>query len=216
MKPRKKKDEIEEIPQPNETETPTDKQIENHIKQIHEEKEQIRKIIRTTPLGDKNLMQMGRILGVIQRTHPHVLQILKEESARTGKKEYEILRDWIVNYSILRYDTWNKMSVAELYEAWQILNEFQTKAVENFGKFAKIMFSTQMQTFTDIIQEATKQKSGYSPEAKERALHKLIDSFEPLIDIFSTLMTKNMQKLLGINTTQTPKIPVTIQYEEQK
>jgi hypothetical protein len=215
------KDDIEIIPTENEeeeigTSTITDEDIAEHMKRVKEERE-MRKRIRATPLGDKNLMDFGRLQGQIVTTSPHVLQIIKEEAARTGKKEYEVLRDWIMNYAIIRYDTWNKMSVAELYEAWLILNEFQSRAVENFGKFAKIMFSTQMQTFTDIIEEATKRKGGYSPEAKERMAQKIIDAFEPMMDIFSKLMTTSLTKAMGINTPQQKiKIPVEIQEETEE
>lgn len=208
MKPRKKKeDEIQEIPL-----TPTDEEIAKHMQEIKQEREQLKKV--KPPLGEENLMEMGRIIGTITRTHPHVLQIIKEESARTGRKEYEILRDWVINYAILRYDTLHKMSVAELYEAFQILREFLAFAVETFGKFAKIMFSTQMQTFTEIIEEATKQKTGYTPEAKEKLMHKLIDSFTPMMEIFSEMMTKSIAKMMGIQTPK-PNIPVNIKYQEE-
>lgn len=210
----KKQDDITEITINGEEKPITDETVKQHIEQVQKEKELLKKA-KPTPITP-TLLDIGRIYGQVERTAPYVLQILNEEAARTGKKPYEILREWITNYSIIRYDTWNKMSVAELYEAFQILKEMINFAVNTFGTFAKTMFSTQMQTLTDIIEEAKKQTGGYTPEAKEKALHKLIESFEPIMNILSGLMTQNLAKMMGIKQQQTQlKIPVNITEEKE-
>jgi hypothetical protein len=212
MKKRKEKTEdITEIPIPNSEENEEDP-VKQHIQTIDEEKQMLKKT-KPTPMNEP-LMDIGRTLGVIQRTSPYTLQIIKEEAARTGRKEHEILRDWIQNYAIIRYDTWNKMSVAELWEAFQILKEMQGAAIKNFSDFAKIMFSTNMQTFTDIIDEATKKQAGTPDEAKQRAMNKIIDAFEPMMMIMGEVMKQRMSQMMGVQMPQSKvKIPVTVTVE---
>jgi len=213
-------EEITEIPITEQNNKNPQETLEQHAEKIQEEKRQRRKIqpIYTSTATDGEIVRgVGRALGNIKRVDPQVLQLVQQEAARTGRKEYEVLRDWIQNYAIIRYDTLNKMSVAELYESWLILSEFQRMAIKNFGTYAKIMFGEYMQTFTDIIDESTKRRGGYSPEAKERMLNKMVESFEPMLEILSGLMTKNLAKMMGVQQTTTKtNIPVTITYEDDE
>jgi hypothetical protein len=106
------------------------------------------------------------------------------------------------------------MSVAELWEAFQILKEMQGAAIKNFSDFAKIMFSTNMQTFTDIIDEATKKQAGTPDEAKQRAMNKIIDAFEPMMMIMGEVMKQRMSQMMGVQMPQSKvKIPVTVTVE---
>ena len=213
-------EEITEIPITEQNNKNPQETLAQHKQKIEEEKRQRRKIqpIYTSTATDGEIIRgVGRALGNIKRVDPQVLQLVQQEAARTGRKEYEVLRDWIQNYAIIRYDTLNKMSVAELYESWLILSEFQRMAIKNFGTYAKIMFGEYMTTFTDIIDESTKRKEGYSPEAKERMLNKMVESFEPMLEILSGLMTKNLAKMMGVQQTTTKtNIPVTITYEDDE
>jgi len=163
------------------------------------------------PLGE-----VGRSLGTVKKVDPTVYQIIQEEAARTGRKPYEILMQFVRNYAIIRYDTWNRMTVAELYEAWQILREMMYFCKDIFFDFTKVIFSGQMTTFAEIVEEAVRRRGMPSPPAEEKALSKLIDGLSPILDMLATLMTNSFTKMMGIKPPQQKlNIPVTIKEENE-
>jgi len=165
----------------------------------------------------KEAMQMGRIMGNIKTSGGgQVLQMLKAEAAKTGRKEHEVLRDWITNYQIMRFETWNSMTVSQLYEAWTILKEMQIFAASLFFQFAKIMFSGQMTTFAEIIEEAA-QRRAPTTKAKEKAIQRMMDSFEPVLNVLGSMMQTSLAKAMGIKQPKTKlNIPVTLKTDDTK
>ena len=76
-----------------------------------------------------SILDEGRLLGNIARKNPALFKTLEEYAKQTGKKKTVILEEALHHYVLERRLIQSELTVAELYEAWCILAEFQQQAI---------------------------------------------------------------------------------------
>ena len=175
-----------------------------------------------------SILEEGRLLGNIARKNPALFKTLEEYARQTGKKKTVILEEALHHYVLERRIIQSQLSVADLYEAWCILAEFQQQAIQNFLDFAKLMFSEEYRSMLELSREIAAPPPSESPPApppekvkaiEHRILDKLWMMFEPMLDWAIEATLKNMFKMTGKKPPKLPtekKIPVTIEEEEEE
>ena len=175
-----------------------------------------------------SVLEEGRLLGNIARKNPALFKTLEEYAKQTGKKKTVILEEALHHYVLERRIIQSQLSVADLYEAWCILADFQQQAIQNFLDFAKLMFSEEYRSMLELSREIAAPPPRELPPApppekvkaiEERIIDKLWNMFEPMLDWAIEATFKSMFKMTGRKPPRLPtekKIPVTIEEEEEE
>lgn len=170
--------------------------------------------------------KINRMVGPLRRSRPEVYQALSELEKQTGKKKTVIVSEALQHYLIERKIIQSQLSVADLWEAFDLFSTLQEQAIKNFIRMGSLLFSEEYQGMLELSRTlgggvpVTAPKT-LPPKARgiaDKLVEKIWKFAEPLLDWALEATMRNMAKAMGAKAPLMPKgekIPVEIIEEEE-
>ena len=175
--------------------------------------------------SQKDVLDGGRILGVISRTDPEVYAVIKELSEREGENPVQVMVNIIKKYMMVQKIEQSKLSLEQILAAFELFKDIARESIKMYVDLAGLVFSDLTTSFGQIIEKKAEQLSrtdSTDREMRKMMMQKLLQAYEPILQMMSAMMSNmmaNMLKMQGINVNmpqvQTPDkgkkdIPVNI------
>ncbi|MHC1627931.1 MAG: ribbon-helix-helix protein, CopG family [Candidatus Nezhaarchaeales archaeon] len=171
----------------------------------------------------------GQIWGTLKRAEPQLMQALEELEKATGISKYDIVREALSHYVRIKYFQHTGLTVAELYQAFQILREFMNFCFDMYNSVGKIYFGELNQTFGELVEEAMKRRMQLveehqkklveiEKEKEEEAKKKTIEEkfkqrIEPMIDMIGDFFEGMMYQMFPHLQKKKPQVKVPVKVE---
>jgi len=171
----------------------------------------------------------GQIWGTLKRAEPQLMQALEELEKATGISKYDIVREALSQYVRVKYFQHTGLTVAELYQAFQILREFMNFCFDMYNSVGKIYFGELNQTFGQLVEEAMRrrlqmieehqkklaemQQQQTEQEKKKTIEEKFKQRVEPMLDMIGDFFEGMMYNMFPHLQKKKPqvKVPVTVE-----
>jgi len=168
----------------------------------------------------------GRLLGALARGAPEAYEKLSVLSSLTRKRKIEIMSraiDFYYEYSLLP-EVWTKiqrLSPEDLIASWQLFRILMGISADTAIDLAREFISGTLGAFYRMIEarQAEAYEAGLETAKKKveaaryaRVL-KLMEKFDPLLDMITDMMASNMARVMGQRTERKLSVPVRV-YEE--
>jgi len=171
--------------------------------------------------------KINRMVGPLKRSRPEVYEMLEAIAKQTGRKKTVIVSEALHHYFIERKLIQSQLSVADLWEAFDLFTTLQEQAIRNFLRMGMLLFSEEYQSMLELARTLqgpmpAPAKVKLSPKAKdvrERLLDKLWKFADPLLDWCLEQMMKSFAQVMGAKNLPKIKgepIPVEIIDEEEE
>jgi len=166
-----------------------------------------------------------RLLANIARKNPTLFRTLDEYSRKTGQKKTMIVQEALHHYILERRLIQSQLSVAELYEAFQVIKELKDDIRKDFVTSAQLLLSDEFQSIMELSRtlgvptpEIKVKPTKKAKEIEERILDKLWNIMEPVLDWATEQAIKGMFKMSGRPPPKLPgmKVKVTLEEEEEE
>jgi len=172
----------------------------------------------------------GKFIRPLRRARPEVYEMLEELERTTGRKKTLIVSEALHHYILERKLIQSNLTVADLWEAWDLFVVLQEHAVRNFLRMGQLVFSEEYQSLLELAR--TMQGPMPPPEKvravipsraekiREELLEKMWNYMEPMVEWCMEQVIRNMAKAMNLKTPPKmpvgEKIPVRIIEEEEK
>ena len=179
-------------------------------------------------MGKKDdILDGGRLLGVISRTDPEIYAVIKEIAERENANPIEVMINIIKKYFIVQKIEQSKLNLDQILVAFELFKDIARESIKMYVDLAGLVFSDLTTSFGQIIEKKAEQLSRVDPaerEFKKMLYTKILQAYEPMMQMLSVMMSSvmfNMLKMQGINVNvpvqQNKKdIPVNINIEYEK
>jgi oligoendopeptidase F len=155
--------------------------------------------------SQKEVLDGGRILGVISRTDPEVYAVIKEISEREGENPVQVMINIIKRYMMVQKIEQSKLSLEQILAAFELFKDIARESIKMYVDLAGLVFSDLTTSFGQIIEKKAEQLSrsdSTDREIRRMMTQKLLQAYEPILQMMSVMMSNmmaNMFKMQGIN-----------------
>ena len=155
--------------------------------------------------SQKEVLDGGRILGVISRTDPEVYSVIKEISEREGENPVQVMVNIIKKYMMVQKIEQSKLSLEQILAAFELFKDIARESIKMYVDLAGLVFSDLTTSFGQIIEKKAEQLSrsdSTDREIRRMMTQKLLQAYEPILQMMSVMMSNmmaNMLKMQGIN-----------------
>jgi hypothetical protein len=166
--------------------------------------EEVEKVERRKP-SQKEVLDGGRILGVISRTDPDVYAVIKELSEKEGENPIQVMVNIIKKYMMVQKIEQSKLSLEQILAAFELFKDIARESIKMYVDLAGLVFSDLTTSFGQIIEKKAEQLSradSSDRELRRMMTQKLLQVYEPMLQMMSVMMSNmmaNMLKMQGIN-----------------
>lgn len=173
----------------------------------------------------REVLDGGRLLGVIARTDPEVFTAIKEISEREGENPINVTVNLIKRYLLVQKIEQSKLSLDQILAAFELFKDIARESIRMYIDLAGLVFSDVTMSFGEIVEKKARQLSkteGVDAEIKRAMIGKILQAYEPIMQMMTAMMLgmmSNMMKMQGVNiNTASPQhskkdIPVNINIE---
>jgi|YelNatPaOPRAMG01_1025707.scaffolds.fasta_scaffold78078_2 hypothetical protein len=155
--------------------------------------------------SQKEVLDGGRILGVISRTDPEVYTVIKELSEKEGENPIQVMVNIIKKYMMVQKIEQSKLSLEQILAAFELFKDIARESIKMYVDLAGLVFSDLTTSFGQIIEKKAEQLSRADSgdrEMRRMMTQKLLQVYEPVLQMMSVMMSNMMTSMLrmqGIN-----------------
>jgi len=166
----------------------------------------------------KEVLDGGRLLGVIARTDPEVFAAIKEISEREGENPIQVTVNLIKRYLLVQKIEQSKLSLDQLLTAFELFKDIARESIRMYVDLAGLVFSDLTSSFGEIVEkkaEKLAKSSSVDSEIKRAMISKILQAYEPMTQMMTVMMSNmmaNMMKAQGINVN----IPAQAQFAQNQ
>jgi len=180
---------------------------------IEEEKKKKRKP------APKEVLDTGRLLGVIAKSDPELYAALKEYAEANEQPTHQIVIQILKQYFLTQKIKLANIDIEQLIIAWDILKQLIQYSIQLYTSLGTAFFNQMTQAYGELINqrvqqalERMKEEKPVNEELKSKLMNMMLNVVEPLM----TNMIKSMFKASGqpIPEGLKTKVPVSIKVEE--
>jgi len=159
-----------------------------------------------------------RFVRSLKRGRPEVYGMLEEIERATGKRKTLIVSEALHHYILERRIIQSNLTVADLWEAWDLFVTFQEYSIKNFLRMGQLLFSEEYQSMLELVRTMHGEFGGVPAEGvkaaipskaemiREELLEKLWRYMEPMLEWCIEQVMSNMSK--AFNLKEPVRIPV--------
>ena len=154
----------------------------------------------------KDVLDGGRLLGVISRADPEVFAVIKEIAEREGENPINVMINIVKMYMMVQKIEQSKLSLDQILAAFELFKDIARESIKMYIDLAGLVFSDLTTSFGEIIEKKAEQlsRAGSSEDRqiKRMMYQKILEAYEPMLQMMSTMMSSmmaNMFKMQGIN-----------------
>jgi len=135
----------------------------------------------------KQVLDGGRLLGVIARSDPELYEQLKLEAEKNGAPPHEIIITYLKKYMFISQAQAAGLTVEQLLLAWDVLERMLRFSMWLHTTLATTFFSEMTQAYAKMIDERVKQYTQALEEREKKAkgsdvVGRLFDMLMPLLE----------------------------------
>jgi len=163
----------------------------------------------------REVLEGGRLLGVLARVDPEVYEAIKAEAEESGVPPHEVLIKIAKNYFLFQRVEQANLSVQQLMLAWDILERMLRFSMWLHASLATTFFSEMTEAYGKLIDERVKQhlKTIEETAGKEKGSEvakRLMDVLVPVLEGFLQEMMRSVLKVGGVKVPGL-KVPVNLE-----
>jgi hypothetical protein len=160
---------------------------------------------RERKAAQKEVLEGGRLLGVISRTDPEVYMVIKEIAEREGENPINVMVNIVKKYMMIQKVEQSKLSLEQILAAFELFKDIARESIKMYVDLAGLVFSDLTTSFGQIIEKKAEQLAktdNGDRELRRMMTQKLLQAYEPILQMMSAMMSNmmaNMLKMQGIN-----------------
>ena len=171
-------------------------------------------------VNKRDLLDMGRLLGVIAREDPELYQAIKQYAEVNEQPAHQTVINILKQYFLIQRVKMANLDMEQLFTAWEILKELIKYSMWMYTSLGTMFFSEMTRAYGEVIDQKVKahleniqQSQPVDEELRRRLLGTLLDIMEPMLK--STLKAVFKAQGQPIPESLKVKVPVNLTIEEK-
>jgi hypothetical protein len=169
----------------------------------------------------EEVLEGGRDLGTLSRTDPELWEWLKAESATTGRKKHEIIRDALARLAIERKVIAAGLTMEQMLAAWEVKDMIEAHLIDKIMKFGTTFIQSFLMQIGEMINaiqyERQRQLEEVIEEEKKRDIEFQMRKTQAQLasTLLQAMMPMIMQTMAQINPQIGKMLPQIMQQTTQ-
>jgi signal transduction histidine kinase len=169
----------------------------------------------------EEVLEGGRLLGVIARVDPELYEFLEETAERTGESPINIMVNMVKKYLVIQKVEKSSMNIDQLMVAFDLFKDLVKEAMSMYMSLATAFFNEMTVTLGQIVESKVQErlKELEVLERPEDAVRKrLITTFLNILEPMLYELMRNVIKATGGKVPESLKlkVPVEVKVSESK
>jgi hypothetical protein len=148
----------------------------------------------------KEVLDGGRLLGVISRTDPEVYDVIRTLSEENGENPINVMVNIIKKYLMVQKIEQSKLSLEQILAAFELFKDIARESIRMYIDLAGLVFSDVSTAFGEIIekkaQQLSKTENSVDREIKRRIYEEIFKAYQPMMNMVSVMMSSMMSNMM--------------------
>jgi len=162
----------------------------------------------------EEVLEAGRLLGVIARVDPEIYEYLEEISERTGESPINIIVNMVKKYLIIQKVERSNINIDQLMVAFDLFRDLVREAMSMYMSLATAFFNEMTVTLGQIVESKVQErlKEIEALQKPDEAVRKrLMNTFLNILEPMMYEILKTTFKASGVKVPESLKLKVPVE-----
>jgi len=164
----------------------------------------------------KEVLEGGRLLGVIARSDPELYTAITEMAEEAGESPFNVTITMLKKYMMIQKVQYSNINMEQLMVAFDIFSSIAKEVIKMYTTLATIFFSDLTSSMAKMVDERIKEREAAAKPIEDKLKDKLINMVVNMVEPMIMEAVRSSYRATGRQLPEPlkVKVPVTITVKE--